>query len=1196
MVFSSIMHWPSHLWGGGEETGMYSSLQLSMQSYFDLAGELVVAIDTSGYVTQVNKKTCQVLGVTQSEIVGQNWFETFLPHQIKESTEGVSAKLLGESDSESQRFINPVLTKSGEERLISWHNMVLRDDEGEIIGHLSSGEDITDRLKAEQTLQESEQRYRSLFEGAAEGILGVCISCNQVYLANPAMCSFFGYSKEELMQLSFEQMHPAESLDFVLSEFQSQAQGRHDASINIPCLRKDGTVVYADIKCSPIEVNGQPCLVGYFTDVTERWHAELAARESEFKYQQLVELAPLGIEELDLTGTIIYANPAYYGFYGYTRDELEGKKIWDLVPENSDKLKKYFEYLVREQPEPTPYMGTYLAKNGGLFNLQVDWDYKRDHNGNLVGFLSMITNTTDRIKAERALQKSESQFRAIMNSLKETSIVIYDRDTRVTGVWYDHEFDGRFGNNARDFVGKQPSDVLPPDQAQVRTKNIQHVIATGSKVHDEILSTLPSGDFWFDSTISPLVDEDGTTHGAVGFFRDITERKKAEQSLRENESQLRAIMNSLRGSSIVLYDYDGRVTGMWYDKSNDARHGNCASDYIGMLVTDVLPPDQAQARLSSIRDVIDHKTKVYTEEHRTLPGGDFWFDTTLSPLINDDGSVSGAVGFLRDVTERREAEQALHENESQLRAIMNSLRETTIIVYDYDGNITMRWEDQDRVELYGIGSDEMIGKNIFDIVPPDQAAERMRQIRHVIDTGCKFHNEHLNTLDAGDFWFDSTLSPLIDEDGSVTGAVGFLRDITDRKRAEQDLQELNARLESEIQSRTHTLSIAVAELKAEVARRQEIELKLRESEESFRSIVETSTDWIWEINLNFEHIYSNHRVQDVLGFTLGDIKELDFVSRFHPDDVKKIVETAHRCISAKIGWSNWVKRVQHKDGRYRFIESNAAPVINSAGEIVGFRGVDRDITQRVEAEEQLAEHKSSLAHVARLSTMGATVSGLAHELNQPLSALCIYADACARMIEPKFSGELGETLHKIADQAERAGKIIQRVQQFARKGDSHRSTFIINEVIQESVSFVNADAKQKNIRISLDLSSEIPFMVGDPIQIQQVIMNLIRNGFDSMMLVDLNERVLKIRSCLDEDDKVIIVVQDTGDGFHSANADDIFESFFTTKSEGMGLGLSISRSIIESHGGHIAAKLNADCGASFIITLPICIGAYCESE
>lgn len=214
-----------------------------------------------------------------------------------------------------------------------------------------------------------------------------------------------------------------------------------------------------------------------------------------------------------------------------------------------------------------------------------------------------------------------------------------------------------------------------------------------------------------------------------------------------------------------------------------------------------------------------------------------------------------------------------------------------------------------------------------------------------------------------------------------------------------------------------------------------------------------------------------------------------------------------------------------------------------------------------------------------------------HDLNQPLSAVSTYADACKRMVGAGNAIELVETLDKLAGQAERAGEIIHRVQRFLRKEAPHKSTVDVNSVIRETVGLVGTEATLSEIAVSIELSDSLPSVLTDAIQIQQVIVNLVQNALDAMKQIDARGHKLTIQSRVTGDDMVTITVRDTGAGFEDEAAKRLFEPFYTTKSYGMGLGLSVSQSIVDTHGGRLWATPNSDRGVTFHLSLPIGQGA-----
>jgi C4-dicarboxylate-specific signal transduction histidine kinase len=235
-------------------------------------------------------------------------------------------------------------------------------------------------------------------------------------------------------------------------------------------------------------------------------------------------------------------------------------------------------------------------------------------------------------------------------------------------------------------------------------------------------------------------------------------------------------------------------------------------------------------------------------------------------------------------------------------------------------------------------------------------------------------------------------------------------------------------------------------------------------------------------------------------------------------------------------------------------------------------------------------HREEIAHFARLSTIGEMSSALAHELNQPLCAIATYAEGALRMMKSGDwdSNELLEAIQEAGTQAERAGKIIRRIANLVRKKEPHRSSVNIGEIISETINLIEYEARLKGITIKwVEPSENSPMLKVDRIQIQQVLVNLLHNSFEAMKNVGQSKCQISIEVSTDGKDMVQVVVSDTGCGLSAERADRIFEPFFTTNSQGLGMGLSISRSIIEAHGGRIWAESNPAGGATFRFTLPI---------
>jgi len=277
-----------------------------------------------------------------------------------------------------------------------------------------------------------------------------------------------------------------------------------------------------------------------------------------------------------------------------------------------------------------------------------------------------------------------------------------------------------------------------------------------------------------------------------------------------------------------------------------------------------------------------------------------------------------------------------------------------------------------------------------------------------------------------------------------------------------------------------------------------------------------------------------------------------------------------------------------KDGSLYHEMKTISPLKDDQGRVTHYISTGHDITERVRAEERDRLHRAELAHVARLSTLGEMASGLAHELNQPLCAITTYAQTALRVLtDPDGSAERARYgLEQVVRQAELAGGIFRRLRHFARKGDMNRRRVCLKEVIQEVAGFIQADARQSGVRVELAVARNLPRVLADPIQIEQVLLNLARNAMDAMAGVEKPRRQLLIKARRQGRRGVRMEIHDCGRGCPQEVADRLFEPFFTTKPDGLGVGLGISQSIIEAHNGRLWLDGNSDQGATFCFTLP----------
>jgi PAS domain S-box-containing protein len=313
------------------------------------------------------------------------------------------------------------------------------------------------------------------------------------------------------------------------------------------------------------------------------------------------------------------------------------------------------------------------------------------------------------------------------------------------------------------------------------------------------------------------------------------------------------------------------------------------------------------------------------------------------------------------------------------------------------------------------------------------------------------------------------------------------------------------------------------------------------------------------------------------------------LQRVHPEDRAKWQDTIERAIGEKSNYEMEF-RILLPGGTVKHIRTVGHPVLNASGDLVQFMGSATDITDRKRAEEErerLRQARADLARVNRVTTMGELTASLAHEVNQPIAAALTNANTCLRWLtrdHPDLN-EAREAASRIVKDATRAADIISRVRLFYKKGTPQRELVDVNEVIREMIVLLRGEATRHNISVRTELAAELPQVTGDRVQLQQVMMNLMINSVDAMKDVE-GTRELAIKSQQAENEQVLVSVSDTGVGLPPQQADQIFNAFFTTKPHGTGMGLSISRSIVESHDGRLWAAENSPRGTSFYFTLP----------
>jgi PAS domain S-box-containing protein len=518
----------------------------------------------------------------------------------------------------------------------------------------------------------------------------------------------------------------------------------------------------------------------------------------------------------------------------------------------------------------------------------------------------------------------------------------------------------------------------------------------------------------------------------------------------------------------------------------------------------------------------------------------------------------------KEIQERRLAEGRLRQEEQELKrsevnkaAILDSSLDCVIAI-DHEGRIT---EFNPAAEhTLGYRRNAVVGKHLADVIIPPSLREKHRTgfARYLTTGESRVLGRRLEMTalraDGREIPVELAITR-IPQDGPPA-FTGYLRDITERKRSEDALRVAHA----------------------QVVR----------SEERWRSVFENSAVGVALTDLTGRFIATNPVYQKMLGYTEEEFQQLTFFDITHEENVEQNRTLIGELLDGKRQQYQIEKQYRRKDGQPVWVRNNVSVVPGTEGVPRFLMALSEDITQRKLSQEALAKARSELAKVAEITSLGVLAASIAHEVNQPLSGIINNASTCLRMLsaDPPNVDGARETARRTIRDGNRASDVITRLRTLYTKKEPSPESMDLNEATREVTALSLSELQRMGVILRCELADDLPPIVGDRIQLQQVVLNLLRNAVDAMNTIDDRPRELLIRTERDGRDQVRLSVKDSGVGFTPQTVDRIFEPFYTTKTDGMGIGLSVSRSIIDAHQGRLWAAPNDGPGCTISFAIP----------
>jgi PAS domain S-box-containing protein len=875
--------------------------------------------------------------------------------------------------------------------------------------------------------------------------------------------------------------------------------------------------------------------------VTEQQSCDVALEASQQGISDFIENALIGMHWVDIEGNIVWVNQAELNMFGYDRSQYIGQPLINFHVDRA-KLTDLFQRVSHNESIRGCEAQIY-CKDGSICDVSID-AHAFFKDGRFIHARCFTRDITDQKRAESVAQTTLTSLQFQKYALDRSAIVAAT-DRYGTIISVNEKFCEISQYSTSELIGNTHRVINSGYHPPEFFRDLWAVITSGQVWNGEIKNRAKDGSYyWVATTIVPCLDESGQPFQYLSIRFDITSRKQAEESVRQNELKFRAIFDGTF-QFIGLLDIDGIVLEANHTalEAIDASPNDVVGQAFWATPWWTHSPDLQIQLQQGVERAATGELVRFEAKHFLADGSHITVDFSLSPIKDETGKVVMLIPEGRDISDRKRVETELQVSEARYRALLTT---APVGIFQTDAVGHTIFLNQQCLELMGVPLSAALGQDWANSLHPDDRARVSAQWYEAVQANREFSTEHRFRTPQGLVnWVFVKAIGIRDEAGTVTGYIGMVMDITERKAAAQKIQEQAA-------------------------------------------LLNIATDAIIVRDLASRIQFWNNGATAVYGWSATEAIDRTTAELFYPDlSPEADVEIAFRDVLERGSWQGELHKLT-KTGKALTVESRWTLVRDEAGNPTSILSVDTDITEKKSLEQQFLRAQ-------RLESLGSLASGIAHDLNNVLTPI-VGAAQLLPLTLPNLDARNQRLLNMLVESSKRGSGLVKQILTFARGMDGERTVLQVRHILAEIVS-VARQTFPKSIEIQVNYADENLWMVNvDATQIHQVLMNLFVNARDAMpeggsltarvenITNEANDLLLQLQTSLGA--YILITITDTGIGMNRAMLDRIFDPFFTTKETGTGLGLSTVQGIIKAHGGTIEVESEVGRGTSFKIYLP----------